>query len=51
MKLLIEIPKQDYEQVKQYVEEGVFNYNGLQAILHKAIANGTPFEEQEPDKE
>lgn len=40
MKLIIEIPEEEYKHIKDY--PNVFN-----SKLHKAIANGTPYEEPE----
>lgn len=42
MKLTIDISHYDYQAVKRHVEDGIFDYNGLQARINKAIANGTP---------
>jgi len=42
MKLTIDISHYDYQAVKKHVEDGIFDYNGLQARINKAIANGVP---------
>ena len=42
VKLIIEIPKHEYEEAKRYVAEGVFAYNGTNATIFKAVSNGTP---------
>jgi len=44
MKLIIDIPDYTYEAVKEYVNEGLFDYDGINATLHKSIANGTPLD-------
>lgn len=42
VKLIIEIPKYEYEEAKRYVAEGVFDYNGINATIFKAVSNSIP---------
>lgn len=42
MELVINIDENVYEEVKQYVEKGIFDYNGINAKLHKSVAHGIP---------
>ena len=53
MKLVIDIDEYTYSEVKQFVAEGIFDYNGINAYAFKSIANATPLEEvlQEIKKE
>lgn len=41
MQIVIDIPDYTYEAVKEFVKEGLFDYNGINATLHKSVANGT----------
>ena len=45
VKLIIEIPKYDYEEVGHLVADGIFDYNGVIATVCKAIANGIPLDD------
>ena len=45
VKLIIEIPKYDYEEVGHLVADGIFDYNGVIATVCKAIVNGTPLDD------
>ena len=45
IKLVIEIPKYVYEEAKREVAEGIFDYNGTNATIFKAVSNGKPLSE------
>lgn len=55
MKIVINISKSDYEDLKNVVKEGIYDYNGFTANIFKSIAYGTPLKNAnaiiEADKE
>ena len=50
MKLVIDISKSDYEDLKRVVKEGIYDYNGFMANIFKSIAYGTPLSDIKENK-
>ena len=50
MKLVINISKSDYEDLKRVVKKGIYDYNGFMANIFRSIAYGTPLSDIEENK-